>query len=331
MEYLTTTRRRMMTVLGAAAATTSMQQLLFAQTTAPINFGFQDTSWGTIGMIAEAQHLFQKVGANVKIFKFDSGTTTRDAMIAERIDIGVIGATPFVIGASKGQMGAVAVALYGGNTLAVVGGVKAKVKTVTDLKGRKVGSQIGSATDYIFQNKIMPKYGLSKSDIQIINIPFQNHVAALAAGSIEGFAGVEPFPSVAQVEKIGRVLVDYSAFDLQPIMLAANESVLQKKPAAVVAFLRGWLLGVKQFKDHSNQANAIILKYFKDQGFAVTPEVIKLMLSKLDVDPHFAPQIDAYLDDEAKVLMSQHKIESIPDWTKLLRHDLLQQAEQENG
>ena len=33
-------------------------------------------------MIAEAQDLFKKAGANVKIFKFDSGKTTRDAMIS---------------------------------------------------------------------------------------------------------------------------------------------------------------------------------------------------------------------------------------------------------
>ena len=116
-------------------------------------------------------------------------------------------------------------ALYGAKTLSVVAGVKSGVKSVKDLKGRKVGSQLGSATDFVFQNKILPKFGLSKSDVQMINVTFQNHVSALVAGSIDAFAGVEPFPSVAEVEKIGKVLVDYSDFDLQPIILAANKSV----------------------------------------------------------------------------------------------------------
>ena len=129
---------------------------------APLNFGFQETSWGTIGMIVESEDLFKKAGANVNILKFDSGKTTRDAMIAGRVDVGVIGATPFIIGAAKGQLEAIAVALYGAKTQSVVASAKSGVKSVKDLKGKKVGSQLGSATDFVFQNKILPKFGLSK-------------------------------------------------------------------------------------------------------------------------------------------------------------------------
>ena len=213
-------------------------------------------------------------------FKFNSGKTTRDAMISGRIDIGVIGATPFIIGAAKGDMEAIGLALYGAKTLAVVAGLKSGMKSVKDLKGKKVGSQLGSATDFVFQNKILPKAGLKKDDVQIINVRFQNHVSALAAGSIDAFAGVEPFPSVAEVEKLGKVLTDYSDYDLQPIMLAANKSAIKKNRDDVVAFMRGWLAAVKIYEDNRDQATAIVLKYFKEQGFAVNEKIIKLMLSR---------------------------------------------------
>ena len=274
---------------------------------APINFGFQNTSWGTIGMIAEAEDLFKKAGGNVNIHKFDSGKTTRDAMISGRIDIGVIGATPFIIGAAKGELEAIGLALYGAKTLAVVAGLKSGVNSVKDLKGKKVGSQLGSATDFVFQNKILPKAGLKKDDVQIINVRFQNHVSALAAGSIDAFAGVEPFPSVAEVEKLGKVLTDYSDYDLQPIILAANKSAVDKNRDGVVAFMRGWLAAVKIYDDKRDQATAIVLKHFKDQGFSVNDKVIKLMLSKIDVNPEFGPQLKSYLADESKVLMESEE------------------------
>lgn len=292
-----------------------------------LNFGFQETSWGTIGMIAESQDLFKKAGANVRVYKFDSGKTTRDAMISGRVDIGVIGATPFVVGAAKGQMEAIATAMYGAKTLSVVGGLKSGVNSVKDLKGRRVGSQLGSATDSVFQNKILPKFGLGKSDVQIVNIPFQNHVSALASGSIDAFAGVEPFPSVAVVEKIGKVLVDYSDFDLQPIILAANKSVVDTKRDAVIAFLRGWLAGVKVFNENRGEADRIVLKYFRGQGFAVNEEIIGLMLSKIDVNPNYVPQLSAYLDGEAKELLRHNNIQTVPDWSKLLNRDLLAAAQ----
>lgn len=137
---------------------------------------------------------------------------------------------------------------------------------------------------------------------------------------------MEPFPSIAQVEKIGNVLVDYSDFDLQPIILAANRSVVEGKRDAVVSFLRGWLAGVKVFKEHPDQATQIVFKHFKDQGFTVTDPVIKLMLSKLDVNPNFSPGLIDYLNGESQALLQQKKIDAAPDWNKLLYRDLLQQA-----
>jgi len=44
----------------------------------------------------------------------------------------------------------------------------------------------------------------------------------------------------------------------------------------------------------------IVLKHYKDQGFALTDHVFKLMLSKIDVTPDFGPQLKSYLIDEAK-------------------------------
>jgi ABC-type nitrate/sulfonate/bicarbonate transport system substrate-binding protein len=318
-------RREFLKLAGAAAIAGAMPRSSLAQgAAAAVNFGFQNTSWGTVGMIAEAQDLFKKAGGNVNIHTFDSGKTTRDAMIANRIDIGVIGATPFVIGAAKGELMAIGIALYGAKTLSVV--AKSGIKSVADLKGRKVGSQLGSATDFVFQNKILPKFGLSKSDVQIINVQFQNHLSALAAGSIDAFAGVEPFPSIAEVEKLGTVLVDYSDFDLQPIILAANRSIVEGKREAVIAFLRGWLAGVKVFKEHRDQATQIVYKHFKDQGFTVTEQVIKLMLAKLDVNPDFTPALKTYLEAESKLLIADKKIDAMPDWDKLLMGDLLKEA-----
>ncbi|MGA7389076.1 MAG: ABC transporter substrate-binding protein [Pseudolabrys sp.] len=325
MIKLSLPRRDFLSLTGGAVAAAATGLRALAEV-AQVNFGFQNTSWGTIGMIAESEDLFKKAGGNVAVHTFDSGKTTRDAMISGRIDIGVIGSTPFVIGAAKGELEAIGLALYGAKTLAVVVGAKSGINTVKGLKGKKVGSQPGSATDAVFLNKILPKAGLTKDDIQLVNVRFQNHVSALASGSIDAFAGVEPFPSVAEIEKLGKVLTDYSDYDLQPIILAANMSAVEKNKDGVVAFMRGWLAGVKIYQEKRDQATAIVLKHFKDQGFSVTDEVIKLMLSKIDVNPDFGPQLKAYLTDEAKTLLDQKKIAAMPDWDARLNSSVLAAA-----
>ena len=265
---------------------------------APLNFGYQTTSWGTIGMLVELKGLFKKTGGNVTIHKFDGGKTTRDAMVGGRIDVGVIGSTPFVIGAAKGDMLAIGMSMYAGKTDSIVAGKDKGIKSVADLKGKRIASKLGSATDHVFQEKILPKFGLSKSDVHVVNIPHQNHIAALVAGSVDAFAGVEPFPSLAEVDGIGVSLVDYSAFDILPVVLAANRSAIDKKRPAVVAVLRAWLEGVKLFNTNQAEAAAIVSGFFKAEGFKVSDAVIKRMLSKLDVTPTYKPGLRAYLEDE---------------------------------
>jgi len=326
MTKLVLPRRDFLTLTGGALAAAALPGMRAHAEMAPINFGYQTTSWGSLGMIAESQGLFKKAGADVKIFHFSSGKDARNAMISGRVDAGVIGATPFIIGAAKGDMEAIALALYGAKTLAVVAGVKSGIKTLADLKGKKVGSQLGSATDFVFQNKIMPKAGLKKEDVQIVNVRFQNHVAALTAGSIDAFAGVEPFPSVAEVNGLGKVLTDYSSYDLQPIILAANTKTIKENHDNLVAFTRGWLASVKLYQDHRDEATQIVLKFFKDKGFDVNEKIIKLMLSKIDVNPDFGPQLKSYLENQSKVLLSQKKIAAVPDWGKLLNGNILTAA-----
>ncbi len=326
MTKLVLPRRDFLTLTGGALAAAALPDLPAFAAGKTINFGYQTTSWGSLGMIAESQGLFKKAGADVKIFHFSSGKDARNAMISGRVDAGVIGATPFIIGAAKGDMEAIALALYGAKTLAVVAGVKSGIKTLADLKGKKVGSQLGSATDFVFQNKIMPKAGLKKEDVQIVNVRFQNHVAALTAGSIDAFAGVEPFPSVAEVNGLGKVLTDYSSYDLQPIILAANTKTIKENHDNLVAFTRGWLASVKLYQDHRDEATQIVLKFFKDKGFDVNEKIIKLMLSKIDVNPDFGPQLKSYLENQSKVLLSQKKIAAVPDWGKLLNGNILTAA-----
>jgi ABC-type nitrate/sulfonate/bicarbonate transport system substrate-binding protein len=247
-------------------------------------------------------------------------------MIAGRVDIGVFGSTPLIVGAAKGEVVAIGMAMYAGKTLAVVAGAKSGIKSIADLKGKKVGSQIGSTTNGIFQNKILPAFGLSSSDITTVNVPFPNHVAALASGSIDAFAGVEPYVSLVEANDIGRTLVDYSKYDLTPVVIGANLSAIEQKRDAVVAFLRGWLRAVDLLKSNEAKAMQIVLDNFKGQGFDISEKAVKLLFSKIDVTPDFMPALTDYLNEEAKILLEKKQISAIPDWNTRLDRTLMQDA-----
>jgi aliphatic sulfonates family ABC transporter substrate-binding protein len=321
----TMNRRAFLATSGVAGLGLALPRFASADDV-PLNFGFQNTSWGSVAMVAEAEGTFAKAGAKVKPFRFDGGKSTRDAMIAGRVDIGVLGAAPFVVGAAKGDIVAIAVAMYAGKTNAVVAAKDSGIKSVSDLKGKRVASQLGSSTDYVFQNKILPKYGLAKGDVQIVNIPHQNEIAAMTGKSVDAFAGVEPFPSVAEIEGLGKVLIDYGDFDLQPVFVAINRPVLEHRRNDVVRFLRGWLAAVRIVNTEPQRAVHIVWNEFKAQGYDVKEAAFARMLAKLEVKPEFTPGLRDYLLEQGKVLLAQKQISAVPDWKQALEPSALAEA-----
>jgi sulfonate transport system substrate-binding protein len=319
-------RRGFLKAAGAAAIAGALPLRANAQSSTPLSLGFQNTSWGTVAMVAEAEKTFEKAGANVKFFRFGSGKETRDAMISGRIDVGVLGGTPFIVGAAKGDMDAIGVAMYAGKTNAIVAAKGSAIKTIADLKGKRVASQLGSATNYVFENKVLPKFGLTKNDVQIVNVTFQNQVAALVGKSADAFAGVEPFPSVAQVEGLGNVIIDYSQFDMQPVFLAVNAPVLQGRRKDLVAFMRGWLAAARIVNEEPDRAVKIVWNQFKAQGYDTKEAVFKLMLTKIEVKPQYVPSLHQYLDEQADVLVKLKQIHDVPDWSRILDTSVLAQA-----
>lgn len=324
MTQYTLTRRQLISVTAALSLPAGIITSAKAQG-APIRFGFQNTSWGCIGMVAEAEEMFKKNGVNVTVNRFDSGKAVRDAMIADRIDIGVLGTTPLIVGVAKGEVAPLAMAMYAGRTNAVVVGMNSGIKTMADLKGRKVGTQLGSATNSVFISKLMPKFGLSKSDVTLVNSKFENHVAALVGGSIDAFAGVEPFPSVAVTEGLGRIIMDYSEFDMVPVWLGINKSTLDKHRNDVLGFLRGWVATIEIFRKTPDRAATIVRENFTKMGFTISKAAIASMLGKFETNPDYVPGLEAYLREESEQLLANKQIAAIPDWANSLANPLAQQ------
>lgn len=292
----------------------------------PIRFGFQNTSWGSIGMVAEAEDIFRRNGVNVSVNRFDSGKAVRDAMIANRIDIGVLGTTPLIVGVAKGDVAPVAMAMYAGRTNSIIVAKNSGIKSIKDLKGKKIGSQVGSATNNVFVTKVLPKYGLTEKDVQIINTKFGNHVAALAGGSVDAFAGVEPFPSVAVTEGLGISIIDYQDFDIVPVWLGINTPILESRKKDVLGFLKAWVATIDILNKSPEKAAKIVQENFTKMGFTISEKAISVMLSKIEPNPNYVDGLASYLREESELLVSKKQIPEVPDWNKLLANPLVKQV-----
>jgi NitT/TauT family transport system substrate-binding protein len=165
---------------------------------------------GTLKLIHSiSAHFYEKFtppGYKVEIVPFDSPTDGKNAVITGTVDASVHGIAAFILGAAAGEpIMIVATANNGG--MAVMAGVNTDIKTIKDLKGKKVAIWPGSTQETIIIERLRME-GLSIKDVQPIRLQFGDMASALARGDIDAYVGAEPAGGISLANGTGK-LVEY--------------------------------------------------------------------------------------------------------------------------
>ena len=151
--------------------------------------------------------------------------------------------------------------------------VTERVRTLVDLKGKKVAILQRGSAQHVFLASMATQVGLDPArDIEWLEQPPAEAKRLLAEGRIDGFLGFPPDPQELRAKKVGRVLVN-SATD-RPwsqyfcCMAVANREWTRKHPVAAKRALRALLKASElcaREPDRGAQA-------FLAQGYPTAPE-----------------------------------------------------------
>jgi NitT/TauT family transport system substrate-binding protein len=140
------------------------------------------------------------------------------------------------------------------------------VRSVADLKGRKVAiNSKGSAVEYWFY-AALAQGGLTPNDVDVAVLPFQDAVAALANGAIDGALIGEPDVTRAELDgTIVRLTEDF-VDDIQVTAVYFTTSFLNEHRPEMEKFLAAYLHGARDlqgagYRDPTNIE--ILAKYTK--------------------------------------------------------------------
>jgi NitT/TauT family transport system substrate-binding protein len=115
----------------------------------------------------------------------------------------------------------------------------ADVKSLADLKGKEVGMNEGSVSQFWF-NILLKQEGLSESDFKITNMTADDAAAAFMADRIPVAVTWEPHLTLAKNAKKGQVLIDSTKTPgLIVDVVALNCSYIEKNPKDVEALVKG--------------------------------------------------------------------------------------------
>jgi len=135
---------------------------------------------------------------------------------------------------------------------------KAGIKTVKDLKGKKVGVEVGFV-DHLLLLKALQLNGLKESDVTIVPIKTDQAAQVLASGEVDAVAAWQPNSGQALKSVHGSTAVFtsanvpgliYDTISVNPVSLAKNKAAWQKVVAA-------WYKSVEWLKNPKNKKEAL--------------------------------------------------------------------------
>jgi NitT/TauT family transport system substrate-binding protein len=256
----------------------------FAWTFTPLDIGMQEG-------------IFAKHGLDIEESASAGDAKLQQLLTAGSVDIG-IGSGPGMAFAAKGVPAKAVAEMYGApRNMAVMVGYDSPVKTVADLKGKKIGcTTVGSLTAWIGQ-RINEKEGWDGSGIDMVAIGGMPPArAAIKTHQIDGYIGALEVGYKLEEAKEWRVITSATPFVDHFIthVIFARDELVQKQPDMVRAFLQGWFETIAFMKAHKDKSVEISAKVINVSP-AVAARAYDEQIGGFSTDGAFDPQAVATL------------------------------------
>ncbi|MDZ8236722.1 MAG: sulfonate ABC transporter substrate-binding protein [Nostoc sp. ChiQUE01a] len=180
-----------------------------------VRMGYQ-SSGDIVRLRGLIEKRLQPLGVSVEWAQFAAGPQLMEAMNVGRVDIGSVGETPPIFAQAAGTS-LVYVASNQPSTgkgSGIVVQNNSPIRTLADLKGKKIVFQKGSASHYLLI-KALEEGGLKYSDIQALSLPPSEARDAFIQGKIDAWVTWDPYLAVAEKKVNARVLRDASGISTQ--------------------------------------------------------------------------------------------------------------------
>ncbi len=265
---------------------------------------------------------FLPPGQKAAIFSFTNPADQKVALLAGSLDICGTTVAHAIHSASRGEP-VVLVAALCNKSSALVVKKNGPIKTITDLKGKKIGYVPGTMHEILLR-ETLTRNGLSPAtDVHLTRVDFFDMGMALSRGSIDAFLSGEPFPSLALHSGYGKILsYPYYGESIGTINagMIVTRKTIEENPALVYQLVLAHARATQYLKSHEDQ-------WLKKASAFGTPLAV---LHKAAPNMELAWDMDASFIKKARSLGARLQalgiIEKQPDYEKLFDLSFVKQV-----
>jgi NitT/TauT family transport system substrate-binding protein len=265
---------------------------------------------------------FKKYGLEIETSAYSGGGMLQQALTAGSVDIG-LGSGPEMAGIAKG-VPVKAVAAMAGPPLLIALMVRpdGTIKTVDDLKGRRVGVTSSNSLTAWLVGQLSLQKGWGREGISATPLgAIPGLLAALMMMQVDGF--VADISTLLRAEEAGEGKILLSFGDLVPdfhihVIFATNK-LMAARPGAVRSFLAGWfetIAFVRANKDKTVETAMSVL----DLNRKIAERTYDTLIPMFSDDGRFNPKALATL---SRSYVDLKYLSTEPDMSKLYTEEFL--------
>lgn len=196
---------------------------------------------GGVQALLRAAGELDKVPYEIEWALFPAAAPLLEALGSGAIDTGGVGSAPFAFAYASGAPIKVVFATRqiggkGGRASAIIVRANSPLRTVRDLRGRKLATVRGSAGQNLVL-RLLEDAGLKASDIQWVYLNNGEAKSALASGSVDAWATWGSYVGIALLEDRERPLADARDLTAEAGFYAANDKAIASKHAQLLDLL----------------------------------------------------------------------------------------------
>lgn len=255
---------------------------------------------GKGGLFGKAQEekwfeeAYGKLGVNVEWVEFQSGPPMVEAMAADHLDFAGMGNMPPIAAQSAGiKFTIISQLLEGKNNVAIIVPSNSEIKSVSDLKGKKIAVTKGSNA-FNFLYRVLDQEGIQASDVEVIQLQPDETQPSFEGGKVDAWATWDPYITLNTLTGKANVLTDGAATGvLSPSFQLVRSDFAKQYPELVTLYLK--VLEQTRLWEDGNKEDAY-QRYADERSIPI--EVVKGMQERSTFIN--IPVTDAIIEEQQK-------------------------------
>ncbi len=275
-------------------------------------------------IIADKQGFFKEEfgdDVEVQLSVFASGPPIIEAFTAGQVDFCFVGDQPAIQGIANGldiKILASYASTEAGNAL--IATPKSGIKTLADIKGKKIGYTVGSVGHQLLL-KFLVSQNLTEADAELLNLSPADMYASLQAGTIDGAVTWEPYITNSVSEGIATLIQDGTGYKYNVNVIAGSSKFLGENPDITARLLKVFNKAAVWADEHQDEALKII-----GEASSLDPAAFEASFSKFNRSLFLDDKKIDSIKETASYLYEQGLIRKEVDVTNIIDTTYLQKA-----